>query len=364
MKSTLSRRILRTVGRIFAVLGVTLGILLISVYSLLLILTKGPSPTAAVLFVKTVKETSAGGFLADMFFSQEEIREIIAVRPSDVEASEHVDTSLIKIRPKVEETTAVGTDDPPPVTPDTGSEGTTAPEQPPVPQNEGIVFEEVTGNGYNGIMMIVEDPFRVFIGTLPGGYGEGKRGLTVGELCDAYGAVAGINAGGFYDPEGTGTGGIPEGFVIGGGELLWKDADRAYSVIGFDSNHILHVGSMTAQQALRLGMESAVCFGPALIINGEPCNKNWNLGGGVNPRTAIGQRGDGAVLLLVINGRQINSLGANYDDLIDIMLRYGAVNASNLDGGSSTLMMYKGEYKNNSAYLFGERIVPNAILVK
>ncbi len=92
-------------------------------------------------------------------------------------------------------------------------------------------------------------------------------------------------------------------------------------------------------------------------------NASRALGDGVNPRTAIGQRADGAILLLVINGRQIDSLGATYDDLIDIMLEYGAVNASNLDGGSSSLMIHNGEYITNSAYIFGERVIATSFLV-
>ena len=136
------------------------------------------------------------------------------------------------------------------------------------------------------------------------------------------------------------------------------------TVIGFDSNHILHVGRMSGQTALDRGIVEAVSFGPALIVNGKPQNATYKLGGGINPRTAIGQRADGAVLLLVIDGRSVSSLGVTYDDLVDIMLSYGAVNAGNLDGGSSTLMVYKGETINSSAYLFGERVLATAFLVK
>ena len=108
----------------------------------------------------------------------------------------------------------------------------------------------------------------------------------------------------------------------------------------------------------------AVSYGPALIINGEPCNANRSLGGGINPRTAIGQREDGAILLLVVNGRQIDSRGATLDDIIEIMLSFGAVNASNLDGGSSTLMKLDGEYLNTSSYILGgERVLASTILI-
>ena len=67
---------------------------------------------------------------------------------------------------------------------------------------------------------------------------------------------------------------------------------------------------------------------------------------------------------LVINGRSLESLGATLDDLAEIMLAHGAVNASNLDGGSSSIMIMNDEYLTSSAYIFGERVVATAILVK
>ena len=179
-----------------------------------------------------------------------------------------------------------------------------------------------------------------------------------------YGAVAGTNAGGFYDPSGNGTGGIPEGIVIYENELLWGTLEGSYSVAGLDNNGILHVGNMTGKQALERGIKYAASYGPALIINGKPTGGEMGLGGGLNPRTVIGQRADGAILLLVINGRSLESLGATLDDLTEIMLAHGAINASNLDGGSSSIMIMNDEYLTSSAYIFGERVVATAILVK
>jgi exopolysaccharide biosynthesis protein len=183
-------------------------------------------------------------------------------------------------------------------------------------------------------------------------------------MIEKYDCIAGTNAGGFYDPNGQGTGGIPDGIVIYEGELLWGDLSATYNLAGLDGNGILHVGNMTAQRALDLGIQYAASYGPALVINGKSAGGKYGLGGGLNPRTAIGQRADGAILLLVVNGRSVESLGATLDDLAYIMLSYGAVNATNLDGGSSSLMIVDGEYLTTSAYLFGERVVATAILVK
>ena len=80
-------------------------------------------------------------------------------------------------------------------------------------------------------------------------------------------------------------------------------------------------------------------------------------------QNCIGQRADGAVLLLVVDGRQANSLGATYTDLIDIMLDFGAVNAANLDGGSSSYMVYENEIITTRASLYQPRRMATAILV-
>ena len=111
-------------------------------------------------------------------------------------------------------------------------------------------------------------------------------------------------------------------------------------------------------------VQYACSFGPTLIVNGEPVEGSQISSSGVNPRTAIGQRADGAMLLLVVDGRQISSLGATFEDLISIMLEHGAVNAANLDGGSSSVMIYNGEVLNVCASVKGARPLPTAILVR
>ena len=77
----------------------------------------------------------------------------------------------------------------------------------------------------------------------------------------------------------------------------------------------------------------------------------------------IHEREPKAMLLLVIEGRQPNRLGATYTDVAEIMLSFGALNACNLDGGSSTMMWYEGRYINNSASVIGIRPIPTSFLV-
>ena len=120
---------------------------------------------------------------------------------------------------------------------------------------------------------------------------------------------------------------------------------------------------MTANQAKKRGIRDALTFGPALIVDGKPANVS-GYSSGLNPRTAIGQRADGAVLLLVIDGRQPGSLGAFHTDTIEVMLNFGAVNAANLDGGSSSLMVYEDEIISNKSGLTGNRHMPTCFLVE
>lgn len=346
----MNNKYVKILVRTLLVIFLTIVMLLMFLLGAMWIIARGPSPAAGRLFVLSVRETSAVGFLANIYFSNEEIASFYNDKE---ESEEKTDTSLIQIPSDSGESV-------------NGSEQVQTPPSystPPVESDDGIEIYDIKGPSYQGKMMVVSDPSRVIVG-VPDKFGDDSKGLSVNEMIKKYGAVAGINAGGFYDEGGNGTGGIPDGVVIVDGEALWGLNDpNTYNLVGFDANNVLHVGRMTCKAALGAGITDAVCFGPSLIINGNPTNSNWKLGGGVNPRTAIGQRSDGAVLLLVINGRQIDSLGATYDDLIDIMLEYGAVNASNLDGGSSSLMIHNGEYITNSAYIFGERVIATSFLV-
>ena len=135
--------------------------------------------------------------------------------------------------------------------------------------------------------------------------------------------------------------------------------------ITFDNKLI--VGNMTAAQAQEKNIRDCVSIsnsiGPFLVINGEAQDVS-GLGGGINPRTAVGQTADGSVLLLAVDGRQANSLGASFSDLQHIMLQYGAVNASTMDGGTSTQMYYDGEVINTPYSPTGPRSCPTAFLIK
>ena len=343
-KLPLGKRLLRFAGRTALILVETAVLLLIAAYCALFILAKGPSPTARDLFVRSVRETSAIGFLAEIYFSEEEIAAI--ENAAQVEEFQETDTSLITItKPQDKEET----------------DGPVADEWGLIDEDgDGIILEEVKGEGYSGYMMVVLDPSRVILGSVPKSYGG--MGYTVEQMVKKFDAVAGTNAGGFDDPNGAGNGSIPDTLVVFEGQIYYEGFGVNDGFVGLDKNHILHTGMLTPDEIREREIQYGVCFGPVLINNGEVVLAENNVGG-LNPRTAIGQRSDGAILMLVIDGRQVSSIGATYRDLVDIFLEYGAVNACNLDGGSSTMMWYGDGYVNNSASVIGIRPVPTAFVV-
>lgn len=330
------------IKRSLLVFAGTLGVAFLGLVGVVYVMLCGPSVSAQELLTRSLKETSAIGFIPDLFLKKERVAEIISSQETAFETQE-TDTSLVKISAAKRES----------VSGDDGADG----------EGEGkdIEFFGITGSSYRGVMMVVKDPLRVFVGT-PGAFGG--TGMTLEGMVAKYDAIGGVNGGGFDDPGGHGAGGIPTGIVITNGKMAWGGPGTMAYVSGFDKEGILHVGYMSGQEALNRNLQWACCYGPALIVNGEAVNSKDIAASGVNPRTAIGQRADGAVLLLVVDGRQVTSLGATYEDLISIMLEYGAVNASNLDGGSSTQMIYKDETLNINASVKGSRPLPTAVLVR
>ena len=337
--------LLKVLGRSMLVLLETVVLLVVVLYSVMYILAKGPSPTARDLFVLSVRETSAVGFLADIFFTPEQIAAIEA--KEEVEEYRDTDTSLIVIpsEPNGDQT-------------DTGpvADGWGLLDE----DGDGIIIDPVRGEGYSGYMMVVLDPSRVIMGCYPENFGV--RGYTVAQMAQQFGAVAAINASGFVDINGEGRGETPDAMVVYEGKVYYSESGLQGGFVGFDNNHIMHVGTLYPNAIRERNIQYGVAFGPVLVANGEMTPQaKWTSG--INPRTVIGQRSDGAVLMLVIDGRQLVSLGATYTDLAEIMLDYGAVNACNLDGGSSSLMYYNGQYINNCASVIGIRPVPTTFLV-
>lgn len=341
------KKVLSILGKIMSFVGVTVGAVFIALVLTITLICHGPSESAKELFATTILETGQLKFLANVFLSSEEIQEIVD-KNSLQDMNAEIDTDLI----------------------DTSGNG----------EKELIEIEKVSGNNFEGTMMIVNDPSKISLATT---YPWGEYGKELGVLVEENNALAGVN-GGIYYSSGN-KGGRPYGLTVSNGEI--QDISLGLAglyLIGFDEDNLLRIISldgMNKSQVENLVKEEkirdAVSFQEEasdknnhfvkLIINGEKRELN-GMGSGANPRTAIGQRSDGSVLILVTDGRGKNGhLGATASDLIEIMAEYGAVNAANLDGGSSSSLYYKGEYLMTSVTFYYSNSswrLPTAFVVK
>lgn len=335
----------KVIGRIVLVIISFLIVTVAGAYTTIWLICHGPSQAARDLFVSTILETGQMKFLASWYFSEEEILAITG-RNGMQNITQDVDTDLIVIpTPDVEADAEADFD------------------------INGIEIIEVSGRSFFGKLMIVNDPSRIKLATIyPWGEStDGKKGQTLEELVNSGDYLGGVN-GGEYFSDGN-WGGKPKGLVVCDGEIQYNVPQKGDVMVGFNEDNILmimDIGSLSAKKVEELVKENkirdAVSFKDIddgddnhftkLIINGETREISGN-GSGANPRTAIGQRADGAVLILVCDGRgAAGHLGATAKDLISIMQEYGAVNAANLDGGSSSAMYYDGAYEMSSVTLY------------
>lgn len=326
-KPTLGEYLLRFLAVVLTVVAVLAFTLLMSMK----MICGSTSPSAKRTFVTTMLETGQLKFLVSWFVPSQEVQEIVDAN-SMVKLDDDVDAGLITFKPFEDN------------------------EQNPEAKDLEVI--ELSGRTYTAKLIKVRDPSRISLATI---YPWRDIGVTLEELAQQSGAIAAIN-GGIYDSTNN-TGGRPYGVIVSNGEIQYNQPNEypGLVLVGFDNDNILQIidiNGMTPDQLEALvqekGIRDAVTFQEEssdannhfvqLIINGNPRGMN-GAGSGLNPRTAIGQCADGSVLLLVTDGRGKNGhLGASAADLIEIMNQYGAVNAANLDGGSSTCMYYNGEY--------------------
>lgn len=229
---------------------------------------------------------------------------------------------------------------------------------------DGLYIKEVVGDGFKGKLILIEDSKRVKLVQTKYQF---ERGQHVKKMVLENNAIFGVNGGGFSDgPNYDSNGGIPAGMLIVDGELIYPnyETNAEMQMIGLNSDGILVLKRCTTDWALSNNIVSAVSFGPYLIVNGEPTIKKGQGGWGIAPRTAIGQRKTGEIIFLLIDGRQpLWSIGTDLKVVQDILLEEGCVNAANLDGGSSTVGVYNGEFINKPSQGF-ERSINNCFIYK
>lgn len=341
------KKALSIIGKVFSFLGITLGMVFIALVLTITLICHGPSESAKELFATTILETGQLKFLANVFLSKDELQEIVdknSLQDMDVEVNENL----------------------------INTEGNK--------EKELIEIHNVSGDGFEGTMMVVNDPSKISLATT---YPWSEYGKELGVIVDEAGAIAGVN-GGIYYSSGN-KGGRPYGVTVSNGEI--QDITLGWSglyLIGFDENNLLRIISLEGMNKSAVEkmvkeekIRDAISFQEEssdannhfvkLIINGEKRELSGK-GSGQNPRTAIGQRKDGSVLILVTDGRGKNGhLGATASDLIEIMAEYGAVNAANVDGGSSSSLYYNKKYLRTSVtfyYTNSSWRLPTAFVVK
>ena len=329
-------KVVKMIGKVFSFIGIFVLVLLVTVYSMGLIFCYGPSEHARNLFVTTLLEKGQMKFVVKLFMSDSKVQKIVDSN-SMATLDEEIDNSLIDI--------------------DTSK-----------PDKDGIELVEIAGSTYAAKMIIVNDPSRVKLATIFDGSWK-EYGVTLDKLVKDNDAFAGIN-GGLYVSD-SNKGGRPMGLVVRDGKIEFNSPSgiAGLHLVGFNEDNLLKIIDLSGKNASAVEkiikeekIRDAVAFQEEssdannhfvkLIINGEE-RETKGSGSGANPRTAIGQRADGTVLLLVTDGRGANGhLGATASDLIDLMSEYGAINAANIDGGSSSSMYYDDKYEMTSVTLY------------
>ena len=311
------------IGRSLAAVASLILFVVIVVFASIGLIAHGPSETVRDLLVQSAMQASATKWVPYIFLPAETVDGII-------NKSEEVVQDIVSLEDYSSETNSEIKED----------EWANA--------KDGMIFETVSGSTFKAYVLLVKDPSRVFCGTSTDDFSNSKAGVDVFQAAERYGAIACINAGEFLDNGGHGSGYAPLGLTYSQGKCVYRD-DTPKTFMGFDNeNRLIVREGMTEAEADELGIRDAVCFqnnntliqkdGDNIILSYEDGNA------GTSQRTAIGQREDGTVILIVTDGRSASSLGATHNDMIDLMVSYGAVTAGMLDGGSSAMMYYEDYY--------------------
>ena len=296
----------------------------------------GPFENAKSTYVGAAWTSMSHKYLVTWFMSEEKIAQILGTNDSTAGGSdETTNVSEIKI---------------------------------PTVKDDTIEFYELADNPkFNGYYLVVKDPTRIKIGYTSKLYVEGQ---TTSQIAENNDAIAAINGGAFTDQSSnaqwTGNGGFPSGVIMTGGEVIHDDlgAGNKTELFAITKKGVMIVGKYSVDELKEMEIQEALSFGPSLVINGKMTPMSGDGGWGIAPRTVIGQRQDGAIIMLVIDGRGVSSLGATLKEAQEVIYKLGAVNAINLDGGKSTTMYYDGEVRNTPSYSMGERTIPTAVIVK
>ena len=328
-----------------------LGLFLVSVDIFAVIcffVVYGPFSFFRDWYVTTAMTTMTHRYLAYIFYNQDMIDEVLN-NNRIIESTDPTDTSKISFNPDFNSDSYESVYEEQILKKDEG--------------NDDYKILEIEGDKWHGYMAVIYDPSRIEL-VFTKNYGK-SRGNFISKLGKENNALVAMTGSGVKHKNGvnyvTGTT-IKDGKVFAVG----KDINKGGGLIGFTKDNVLMLTKKSAKEAIADGMDRAVEFGPFLIVNGKSATFSGNGGGGKHPRTAIAQRQDGIVLFVVIEGRTSKSSGMTFPQLTELLEKYKAYNAANLDGGGSSslyaIVNGKGKLLNEpGGYGYeGERYMPNA----
>lgn len=215
-------------------------------------------------------------------------------------------------------------------------------------ENNDYKIIDLTVANNKGWLVVVYDPSDVHImksRAFKTPNNDGKENII--DMTKRYGATIGVNGGGFYD-DGKVSKDIPFGYIIENGKVIYKSHNRESDIIGMSNDNKLMLIHATGEKAVEMGMRDGLEFGPFLIINGK---RQTNLKPTKAARNMIAQRDDGIILFLVTDG--LSYSGITFNEGIDVLEKYGATTAANLDGGASTQLVVNGELLNSPKNALG-----------
>ena len=212
---------------------------------------------------------------------------------------------------------------------------------------------DLTVAGNKGWLVVIYDPSDVKImkcKAFKTPNNDGKENIIT--MAARYGATIGVNGGGFYD-DGKKGWDIPLGYIIENGKVIYQSHSNKSDLIGMSNDNKLMLIHATGEEAIEMGMRDGLEFGPFLIVNGK---RQTNLKTTRAARNMIAQRDDGIMLFLITDGASYS--GITLDEGIDVLEKYGATTAANLDGGASTQLVVNGKLYNSPKNFKGNPI-PN-----
>lgn len=225
---------------------------------------------------------------------------------------------------------------------------------------EGVLIIRESGTGYRGVMVIAKDPSRL---SLQAASTIGSVGQVVGEIGAAHNGILAMNGSGFEDAGGVGNGGTLVGWAMCNGQTFGEHLLPGYKRLELHEDNLIYIRD--ASEDVAWDCTNAVEFSPAMIIDGQIVVDDTSGWTDLQPRACIGQSQYGEIIMLLIEGRLPTvSLGISVPDCAELMLEHNCAQAMNLDGGTSAMIWYKGDYimKSSNPVLTAGRTLPNAFV--